>query len=310
MTHSCRHAEPIVVQRKSDGAAEFLLINKRYETFLEQTGCTTFHAVWSFADGEVIKEKGERSVMRVKFPGAADADPDEYQYPGRIPFFYIKKHRQRLSLWQRLHGILRPANAAGEGVKEFFNYCSFRQHGLATASPVAAGMRFTSFFKADSFLITRDFFPLVALEDIILQYPATLQGVENEQKRRNILGAIARYAGKMHAGGMNQKDFNATHLLLREPDAALPEVALFDLQRVDRNPLNRWRWPIKALAELNCTLPSTIFAEQDRMFLFKTYKDKEILSPFDQWQYRLICRKTESIARHTKKRGLAPKTTY
>ncbi|MBI4791890.1 MAG: hypothetical protein HY789_03965 [Deltaproteobacteria bacterium] len=309
MTHPCSHAEPIVVQRKPGGAAEFLLINKRYETFLEQTGFTTFPAVWSFSNGEVIKEKGERSVVRVDFPEAADACADDCQFPAHSSFFYIKKHRQRLSLWQRLQGILRPAHVAGEGVKEFLNYCSFRQHGLATASPVAAGMRFTSFLQADSFLITRDFFPLVALEDIILQQPATLQGAENEKRKRNILAAIARYARKMHANGMNQKDFNATHLLLREPDAAAPEIALFDLQRVDRNPLNRWRWPIKALAELNCTLPAAIFTGQDRMFLFKAYKDKEMLSALDQWQYRLICRKTASIARHTKKRGLAPKMT-
>lgn len=309
MTHPGSHAEPIV-QRQSGGAAEFLLINKRYATFLEQTGFTTFHAVWSFSGGEVIKEKGERSVVRVHFPAAADGCANSCQFQDSTSFFYIKKHRQRLSLRQRLQGILRPADACGEGVREFFNYCTFRQHGLATASPVAAGMRFTSFLQADSFLITRDFFPLVALEEIILQQPATLQGAENERRKRSILGAIARYARKMHDSGMNQKDFNATHLLLRESDAAPPEVALFDLQRVDRNPLNRWRWPIKALAELNCTLPATIFTGRDRMFLFKTYKDKEVLSALDHWQYRLICRKTESIARHTEKRGLAPKMTY
>jgi hypothetical protein len=309
MTRPGSHAEPIVVRRTTGEAGQLLLANARYEPFLEAAGFTTFDAVWAFAGGEVIKVKGERSVIRAEFPDPAGSGPEQCQLSARPSYFYIKKHRQRLSLWRRLAGVLRPAAACGEGVREFSHYCRFRRHGLATAAPVAAGMRFTSFLTADSFLITRDFFPLVALEELILLRPATLQGAANEKKRRRILGAIAAYAGKMHASGMNQKDFNATHLLLREPDAACPGVALFDLQRVDRNLLNRWRWPIKALAELNCTLPPTIFTEADRMALFKAYKARENLTFLDRCQYRLICRKTASIARHTKKRGLAPKMT-
>jgi heptose I phosphotransferase len=309
MISSSSYAEPVSFRKKSGHPQEILLINERYQPFLEDIGFTGFDAVWSFAGGEVIKQKGERTVIRAQFPCATMHEVEHGQRPAGDIAFYIKKHCQRLSLWQSLRCLLRPAGPCGEGVKEFYNYCRFRHNGLGTAVPVAAGIKFSSFFRADSFLISRDFFPLMALEDIVLHNPATLQGAKNQHKKKNILREIARYARRMHDSGMNQKDFNATHILLQDPEAERPQVALFDLQRVDRNPLNRFRWPIKALAEMNYTLPPGIFDEDDRIFLFSAYKGKERLSFLDQWQYSLIRLKTAKIARHSRKRGLAPKMT-
>ncbi|MEW6520278.1 MAG: lipopolysaccharide kinase InaA family protein [Thermodesulfobacteriota bacterium] len=305
MTLSCNYAEPVVFLSHCPERHEMLLMNENYRQFLESIGFTSFAAVWAYAGGEVIKEKGERTVIRAKFP----CPPEPGQDPAADSTFYLKKHGQRLSLWQRLHCLLRPTAPCGEGLREFYHYCQFRQSGLATAVPVAAGIRFSSFLQADSFLLTRDFAPFTALEDIVLQQPATLQGAENQQKKSNILRAIARYARHMHDSGMNQKDFNATHILLQQLGSENPQVALFDLQRVDHNPLNRFYWPIKALAELNFTLPAAIFSESDRLALFSAYKGKKSLAALDRWQYLLIRRKTDSIARHTRKRGLAPKMT-
>ncbi|MBU0909762.1 MAG: hypothetical protein KKA54_09550 [Proteobacteria bacterium] len=309
MTFSCNYEEPVSVRRCGKQQQEILLINERYQHFLQDIGFTSFTAAWTFAGGEIIKEKGERTVLRVQFPCATSREANHGQGLEEDTVFYIKKHCQRLSLWQRLLCLLRPLASCGEGLKEFHNFCRFRQNGLATAVPVAAGIKFSSFLRADSLLITQDFSPLTALENIVLQQPETLQGQGNQQKKNNILRAIARYARHMHDSGMNQKDFNATHILLQDLEAEQPQVALFDLQRVDHNPLNRFRWPIKALAELNYTLPPAIFSESDRIFLFSTYKGKESLSALDRWQYRLIRRKTDRIARHTRKRGLAPKMT-
>ena len=79
----------------------------------------------------------------------------------------------------------------------------------------------------------------------------------------------------MHDSGMNQQDFNATHILLYNIESGNPAVVLFDLQRVDTSLLNSFRWPIKALAELNFSLPSSIFTENDKVFLFTNYKAKK-----------------------------------
>ncbi|MFH1215306.1 MAG: lipopolysaccharide kinase InaA family protein [Pseudomonadota bacterium] len=307
MTFSSSYVDPVSIRKKIGPGKELLIINEKYQQFLKSIGFTTFDAAWAFAGGEIIKQKEDRTVIRAQFPCPIPDKSDHDQRSDEIIVFYIKKHSQRFSLWQRLLGTLRPSSPHGEGLKEFYNYCRFRQHTLGTAVPVAAGIKFSSFLQADSFLMTRDFFPLIALEEIVLQHPETLQGVENQTKKKNILGSIARFARHMHDSGMNQKDFNATHILLQELKAERPQVALFDLQRVDHNTLNRFRWPIKALAELNYTLPPAVFDENDRIFLFSTYKGKEKLSVLDHLQYRLIKQKTDRIAKHSKKRELAPK---
>jgi hypothetical protein len=118
---------------------------------------------------------------------------------------------------------------------------------------------------------------------------------------------VARYARAMHAAGCNQKDFNATHVLLQGLEDENPQVALFDLQRVDTNPLMALRWPIKALAEFFFTLPPSLFTEEDRRFFFAAYKGSEKLSLYGRLQYGWILGKMARIARHTRKRNLAPK---
>ena len=291
---------PIISQTLSCPAGERLLINRDFNHFLQKKGLNDFAGFWNLS-GEIIKDIGARSVSKISLQ--ADSAAGQERKPD---IFYLKKHQERLNLFQKLLFFMAGANGS-EGLREFNFYSSFRANGLATAVPVAAGRRFSSFFIMESFLFTRDFCPFIALEELILQQPQSLTGAENREKRRNILTAIAVYARKMHKAGLNQQDFNATHVLLNNLENGPLQIALFDLQRVDRNPLKRLRWPIKALAELNFTLPITIFSQEERLALFCNYKNKKKLSLMDKLQYRWIVAKTERIARHSRKRNLAPK---
>lgn len=292
---------PIDFQKKYDDSNGLLLINKDYQQLLTDIGFTTYDAIWSCEDGELIKQKNERSVIKIQLPTSINLTPQQ----NRI--FYIKKHRERISLWKKLRSIVRKNTGISEGLKEFHHYCNFRKNGLATAIPVAAGMKISSFFQIDSFLITQDFLPFIELEDYILNKPDIFQDDNNQAKKKIILQKIAQYARRMHDTGMNQQDFNATHILLHNIDNDNPAVALFDLQRVDTNPLKSFRWPIKALAELFFSLPSSIFSEKDKVFLFSSYKKNSNLSFLNRLQYFWITKKRDRIAKHTQKRGLAPK---
>lgn len=289
---------PISSQSLPCRAGEELLINLNFEQFLQKTGLNSFIDFWNLS-GVTVKDIGERSVIKVELK-------DNSTQAGKPALFYLKKHRESLSILQKLCYFL-PSFRGGEGGKEFNFYCDFRAKNLATAVPIAAGSRFISFLKLESFLLTQDFAPFVDLEELILEQPQSLAGEKNRKKRQNILAAVAAYAREMHEAGLNQQDFNATHVLLNDFENGPPQVAIFDLQRVDKNPLKRLRWPIKALAELNFTLPDTIFSEEERAELFAKYKNKSKLSFLDNLQYRWISGKTRRIARHSKKRNLAPK---
>lgn len=303
-----KNCESVSYIEKSGNYGERLIINQSYQDVLSDIGFTSFDIAWSDMECELIEQKEDRSIARLQFPLVKKYKINGYNTVDKNTFFYIKKFRQKLNSWQRLKRIYMTTNFLPEGIKEFNNYCLFRKNSLSTASPVAAGSKFSSPIYLESFFITQDFSPFIELEDIILNQPEYLRGEENHTKRRNILREIAVYTKKMHDCGMNHKDFNATHILLQKQDTSKPEVALFDLQRIDRNLFNRFRWPVKALAELNYTLPPSVFTEEDRLFLYLTYKEKTNLSAIDRLKLLCIKRKTEKIAKHSKKRNLAPKS--
>lgn len=305
MNH-CNFSEPITTYSFPTPPREKFIANDDFVALMERGNVTTFESIWSFSGGKIIKEIRERSVLRCQFPLKSQQGAVTNADENTLPCF-IKKHTQRLSLFKRLFALFHPDSFLGEGMKEFHFYCKFRENGLATPVPIAAGMRYTSFFQVESFLITRDFSPFIDLEELVLNKPETFQGETNQDRKKCLLSSIADYARRMHQAGLNQKDFNATHVLLDNIDNGQPQVALFDLQRVDTNPLNNYLWTVKALSELFYTLPESLFKEDDKLFLFKKYKNKQELSVLDQLQYSFIKRKTEKIANHSRKHGLAPK---
>ncbi len=301
------HTGPICVRHVHSSAEERLVCNSDYFEMMSMAKLLSFDEIWSFSDGTIVKRTKNGTVIQAEISLSQSTNEQKRNKKPPTALFYIKKHDQHLSLWQRMLSIVKPNTFVAEGIKEFDNYRHFREKGLETAIPVAAGMRFSSFLQVESFLITKDFFPFIDLEELVLNRQEIFLGEQNKAKKRNVLGAIANYARRMHDSGLNQKDFNATHVLLLNIDAQRPTIALFDLQRVDKNICNRFRWPIKALAELNYTLPQSLFSEDDRQYIFQKYLCKNHLNIFNKLQWAWIRKKTARIARHSRKKGLSPK---
>ncbi|MFO7761842.1 MAG: lipopolysaccharide kinase InaA family protein [Thermodesulfobacteriota bacterium] len=303
MSHSRKiFFSPIICNYLTHSAREKLVINKELSGVVLAAGLSGFDEIWNYPETEIIKKKDNRSVGRIDLNCSGPFLKKPYPaHNGQAPFF-IKKHSESLNLCQRA-GLIEPP---GEGLREFYNYCDLRKKGLATALPVAGGMKRNS-STIKSFIVTMDFSPLYPLEEVIINQPERLISRDNRKKRRRILKSIAGYARRMHRQGVNQKDFNATHLLLDDSDSPEPIIALFDLQHIDRRKISSFRWPVKALAELNVSLPRSIFSEEDRFFLFYSYKGKIRLSFFDRIQYTWMVRKTARIQRHVLKNNLAPK---
>jgi hypothetical protein len=241
--------------------------------------------------GKTIKKIKARSVIRF-----------EIQIAGRKRVFYLKRHNPEFVGLQRILALFVPKVIFSEGKKEFENICDFREGGLGTVLPVAAGERFVKFCWAQSFLITEDFSPFISLEYMLRDNPEFFMGKKGYDRKRNLINKVGKFARKMHNKGFNHRDFNATHILLHyKNESGLHDIALFDLQRVDRSSVQRFRWIIKSLSELNYTLPEGIFDEEDRISLLLSYKGKKKLNAWDRLQWIWIKRKTARIKRHTDK---------
>jgi heptose I phosphotransferase len=268
-----------------------LILNEDYQDLMRYLGFNCFESVWLYRSGEAIKNIKARSVIRIRI-----------RIHGKEKFFYLKRHNLEYIGLRRLFMQLFPKWILSQGRREFENICDFRRCELPTVIPLAAGEKFVSFFWAESFLITEDFAPFISLEHLLRHHPEFLMGPEGELKKRILIKEIALLARRMHQSGLNHRDFNATHILLHYGNQSdVPQIALFDLQRVDRGRFLRFRWIIKTLAEVIYSLSNQIFNKEDQIYLFKSYKRKEKLGNWDHFQFFWIKRKTARIKRHTEK---------
>jgi hypothetical protein len=266
-----------------------IVVNLDYLNLLESFGLEDFASIHNLEKNHVVKETQERIVFRI-----AIRTEDEKRY------FYCKYHKARYLGVRGLLSRILFGRRFSQGRMEFQNICDFRLRQLSTVSPVAAGERYLGAFRMESFLITEAFRPFVSLERIIKRSPDYLQGPEGEKRKTLLMEEIARLARHMHRSGFNHRDFNATHVLLWYNDKSdTPKLALFDLQRVDRKGFFRFKWFIKTIAELNYSLPDTLFTAQDRLHLYLSYKEKRGLNLWDRFQLFWIKRKMARIGRHT-----------
>jgi len=268
-----------------------LIINREHRDLLDRLGFLDFDAIWNWEGGQRIKDIRERSVIRIPV-----------EHGGRKTHLYLKKHKgggTGFTKW-----IPHPwlGKRTSPGRREFDNIRLFRDQGLGTVVPIAAGEKESPTNGIQSFILTEDFFPYVQLEALLKDDPAFFMGEPGASRKEALLTEIARLADRMHQAGLNHQDFNATHILLYYGrDSDRPHLALFDLQRVEIGGGWRYRWPIKSVARLNYTLPEDLFSPADRVRLWLAYKGKERMSLWDMMQWFWIQRKTRRIARHTSK---------
>ncbi len=258
-----------------------LLYNRSEYEHLFELGLYSFDGFFNPNGGTLIKKIPERSVIRIPIPEARGGGA-----------YFLKIHRAERS----------SARNSSQGRIEFENILAFRKKRIGTVIPAAMGERFVNDSgrkMVESFIATRDFTPFIPLEALLEKRPEIFK---DSKVRAALLQGIGILAAKMHRAGFNHRDFNATHILLRYPEPnESPELALYDLQRVDRKKLFRFRWIIKSLAEIGYTLPNDLFSEPDLDRLLLCYKGKEKFSPWDRFQCRWIRGKRERIARHTEK---------
>jgi len=273
---------------KKDG----LILNAEFKNFLEKNNIDTYEAIWRIKKGKNVKEIKERSVTRI-----------EIDEKNKKRAFYLKRHNRKYLGIFRLFAFFLSKNFVSEGRKEFINICDFRKCNLPTVVPVAAGEKFFRFFWIDSFLLTEDFSPFLSLEDLLEIQPDFFKRKEGERKKKILIREIALLAKSMHNKGLNHCDFNSTHILVNyDSSSNVPRFSLFDMQRVDKNKLLRFRWIIKSLARLFYSLPKEIFNEKDRIYLFLSYKGKTRLNIIDKIQWLWINGKTAKIKKHTEKK--------
>jgi len=261
-----------------------LIVNRRFAPLLQQQGLITFDKLMHLQGGRVAKNLlPERTTTRfVLTSGKHDEQA-----------FYIKRHepspwKEYVKPWFRLTRPILGARYEWNAILEF------HKAGISTMTPVAVGR-----LGPRSLLVTESLEGCQKLSD-------WLQSRNRENRRTlhnsatRLIEAVARMTRAMHAAGLHHQDFYLNHLMVPTDDIHR-EVYVIDLGRARRRKQLSQRWLLKDLAQLNYS--AELLSAGNRRRFLEVYLGRP-LRRCDNGLIRRIQRKTQKIARHSRKNRL------
>ncbi|MCX6358043.1 MAG: hypothetical protein NT045_09280 [Candidatus Aureabacteria bacterium] len=255
-----------------------LVIDERYQPALKAAGIDSYASLMRFAGGELLRDKGVRRIRWIAL---------QENIPGSAPVtVYLKQHR-RGSLLGTLKALLALRLPLSPAATEWEAIMALHAAGVETMSPVALAERRLFPALGPSAILT-----LAAEGERLEDSVRFLSG--KSAKKRCIIAALAECARRMHAAGLNHRDFYLSHIFLRRDGVPV----LIDLQRVQHKARGRNRWVIKDLAALNYSAPRGVVTRTDRLRFAHRYLGVATFGARERRLLRGIGRKTEKIRRH------------
>lgn len=212
----------------------------------------------TLSSGMVLKRLPSRTITKLELP-----------YRGKKATFFLKRHTGTIRPFEMLRTLFSGFSLSW-GRKEWEVIEAFRQCGIPTLIPVAAGEKI-SLFRQESFLMTAELAGFQSLDQFLKNYFSPPLTPEKILEKRAIIREVAEMAGKMHHAGLNHRDFYCCHIFIRRTEDGQREWRVLDLQRVDRRRWLRNRWIIKDLAALNYSAPARIITRTDRLRFLVNY---------------------------------------
>lgn len=160
---------------------------------------------------------------------------------------------------------------------------TLQQLGVDTMTLVAHGERGLNPAHRQSFVITEALEQTVSLEDFCADWE-TNPPVSPSQLRlkRALINRVATIARRMHASGINHRDFYICHFLLdiaadvfKQPPEAL-RLSLIDLHRVQLRKRTPTRWVVKDIGGLYFSSMRIGLTRRDLYRFMKVYRDTSL----------------------------------
>ncbi len=202
-----------------------------------------FRSLWAGRDpfaavealrGEVYRELEARRTLRTEVDGRG---------------YFVKIHRGVgwPEIVKNLVSLHLPVLGADD---EWRAIRRLNEAGIDTLRVVAFAQRGDDPAHRDSFIISEELAPTVSLEDYCAEWP---QHAPDLRLKRALIRCVGQTAGRMHAAGVNHRDFYICHFLLHLDPPPTPErlrLSLIDLHRAQVRARTPRRWRDKDLAAL------------------------------------------------------------
>jgi len=210
--------------------------------------------------GRVYRELEARRTLRTEVAGRG---------------YFVKIHRGVGwgEIAKNLLTLRAPVLGAGN---EYRAIRRLEQLGVDTMRAVAYGVRGGNPATQHSFIVTEELAPTISLEDFCRDWPAMPPA---PRMKRALIDRVATMARRMHAGGVNHRDFHICHFLLHLDPAPTVEafkLSLIDLHRAQVRARTPRRWRDKDLASLYFSALGIGLTQRDFLRFLRIYFDRPL----------------------------------
>lgn len=207
--------------------------------------------------GEAVRDVPGRLTQRLEFEDRV---------------FYLKLHsgigwgeifKELLSLRLPILGAMNEKRALD----------ALHAQGIATMTVAGYGSRGSSPAAQESFLVTDSLEGTITLEEVTADWPANPPAAK---QKHALIKALASAAKRMHAAGINHRDFYLCHFQI-DPDwfvstGSEPVLYLMDLHRAQCRSTTPLRWQIKDIAALYFSAARLGLTRRDWLRFMREYK--------------------------------------
>lgn len=138
--------------------------------------------------------------------------------------------------------------------------------------------------KINSFIVTKKIEYQYDLEKLCQIWPTSPPSF---LFKRQLIRRVAEIARKMHAAGMNHRDFYLCHLLLNARSESDFDLYLIDLHRVQIRKKVPLRWKIKDLSGLYFSAMEIGLTQRDKYYFLKQYYQQSLRSILKKHRFQL-----------------------
>lgn len=229
-----------------------LVVNEPFRTRWQ--GQDAFAAVEALP-GEVFRALEGRRTLRTEIDGRG---------------YFVKIHRGVGwgEIFKNLLSLRLPVLGARN---EWLAIDRLQRAGVATMHACAFGERGWNPARRHSFLITAELAPTISLEDFCRPWP---QQPPPPALKHALISRVAEMARRMHASGMNHRDFYLCHFLLHTVPPPQPQtlrLSLIDLHRSQLRARVPRRWRDKDLAALYFSALDIGLRQRDLLRFLRVY---------------------------------------
>ena len=192
--------------------------------------------------------------------------------------FFIKCH-SGVGYWEIIKNIAKLQLPVLTAKTEWIAIERLKDIGVTTLELVGYGVTGLNPARRRSFIITLDFGPNISLESLAQMWSTTPPDIT---LKRTIIRKVAEIARRLHANGLNHRDFYLPHFLLKlsggapDLDESDVSIGLIDLHRVQiRNKTPR-SWVIKDLGGLYFSSMDARLTKRDLFHFIKAYSGRSL----------------------------------